>query len=94
MLATKLEACYIVAQIKRRCIERVAEAVRRSAVSEIWETIDDLFRTVNRQSRRVAELEARLARLEQNAPESPRNSGGEMVQMFPKALERPLERAA
>lgn len=31
---------------------------------EIWETFDDIFRTVNKQNRRVEELEARVIELE------------------------------
>ena len=63
-------------------------------MSEIWETIDDLFRTVNRQSKRVAELELRLARLEQNRPEHAANFKVDNVQPFPTKQDRPLERAA
>ncbi len=63
-------------------------------MSEIWETIDDLFRTVNRQSKRVAELELRLARLEQNGPERAANLLADNVQPFPTKQDRPLERAA
>lgn len=36
---------------------------------EIWETFDDIFRTVNKQNRRVEELEARVIELEKKIRE-------------------------
>lgn len=57
---------------------------------QIWETVDNLFKTVHRQNRRVEELETRLAELERRLADrpavsiAPRNAAGEM----------PIERAA
>lgn len=38
---------------------------------DIWETLDNLFKTVHRQARRVEELEGRLAELERRQSERP-----------------------
>ena len=62
----------------------------------IWETFDDLFKTVHRQGRRVEELEARVIDLEKRLNERAIAA----VQQKPQALqhnsinEMPAERAA
>lgn len=58
----------------------------------IWETFDDLFKTVHRQGRRVEELETRVADLERRLQERAAAAGSP-----PKAVEMkemPTERAA
>lgn len=63
----------------------------------IWETFDDLFKTVHRQGRRVEELESRLAELEKRLTEA---TTAEVVkqpshpQPFAAVNEMPAERAA
>lgn len=57
----------------------------------VWETLDDLFKTVNRQGRRVEELETRLADLERRLSE--RQHSAASKQLISKN-ELPIERAA
>jgi hypothetical protein len=62
----------------------------------IWETFDDLFKTVHRQGRRVEELETRIADLERRLQERNAPTAVVLTQQ-PKAIEMnemPAERAA
>jgi hypothetical protein len=69
-----------------------------SNVSEyIWETFDNLFKTVHRQGRRVEELETRVADLERHL--QARVQERPTAQQQPKSVEQvitemPAERAA
>ena len=61
----------------------------------IWETFDNLFKTVGRQSRRVEELEARVADLERRLTERPASlETSQTTQQFSALNEMPAERAA
>lgn len=62
----------------------------------IWETFDNLFKTVHRQGRRVEELEARIVQLERRLTEAspkqqPANTQAQALGSFD---EMPAERAA
>lgn len=62
----------------------------KALTEHIWETFDNLFKTVHRQTRRVEELEARVIELERRL-----NERSPLTQ--PKSLtatEMPVERAA
>jgi BMFP domain-containing protein YqiC len=63
----------------------------------IWETFDNLFKTVHRQGRRVEELEARIAVLERRlsdpAPKHPAQQQ-QPSQPLSSFEEMPAERAA
>ncbi|MBD0326827.1 MAG: hypothetical protein ICV68_10360 [Pyrinomonadaceae bacterium] len=61
----------------------------------IWETFDNLFKTVHRQGRRVEELEARIAQLEHRLSEpSPKQPAQQKAQPLSNFEEMPAERAA
>lgn len=63
----------------------------------IWETFDNLFKTVHRQGRRVEELEARLASLESRLSErSSKQPAAQQPSSQPLGSfdEMPAERAA
>ncbi len=61
----------------------------------IWETFDNLFKTVHRQGRRVEELEARIAQLERRLSEpSPKQPAQQQAQPLSNFDEMPAERAA
>jgi hypothetical protein len=67
----------------------------RAKVSDyIWETFDDLFKTVHRQGRRVEELEARVVHLEQRLNEFAAKQPAKTGQGFNNITEMPAERAA
>ena len=63
-------------------------------MSEIWETFDNLFRALQRQSGRVAELENRLAQLEKNLENHAEVVKTDNVQQFPQFQEGQWKRAA
>ena len=96
MLATKRRQWYTVSQMKRAGSQPTGTSRKGSNVSEfIWETFDDLFKTVHRQGRRVEELEARVIDLEKRL-----NERAIAAAQKPQALqhnsinEMPAERAA
>ena len=61
----------------------------------IWETFDDLFKTVDRQGRRVEELEARVIDLERKLAERAASVGSQQSKAAQATLsEMPTERAA
>jgi len=60
---------------------------------EIWETFDDVFRTVNKQKRRVEELEARVLELEKKLSEAGFQSKPKNQTLF-GLNEMPAEKAA
>ncbi len=61
----------------------------------IWETFDDLFKTVYRQGRRVEELEARIAVLERHLQERVTTvAGAQSPRQLEQISEMPTERAA
>jgi BMFP domain-containing protein YqiC len=61
----------------------------------IWETFDNLFKTVHRQGRRVEELEARIVQLERRLTEaSPKQPANAQAQALGSFDEMPAERAA
>jgi BMFP domain-containing protein YqiC len=62
----------------------------------IWETFDNLFKTVHRQGRRVEELEARIALLERRLSEPLPKQPTQQQQSQPLSSfdEMPAERAA
>jgi tRNA(Phe) wybutosine-synthesizing methylase Tyw3 len=62
----------------------------------IWETFDNLFKTVHRQGRRVEELEARIAQLEHRLSEPSPKQPAQQQQAQPLSSfdEMPAERAA
>ena len=61
----------------------------------IWETFDNLFKTVHRQGRRVEELEARIIDLERRLSEpSPKQPAQQKSQPLSSFDEMPAERAA
>lgn len=63
-------------------------------MSEIWETFDDLFRTLQRYQQRITELETRLTHLEENALDKSLSGRQDKLPRFPAVVERPFERAA
>ncbi len=60
----------------------------------IWETFDNLFKTVHRQGRRVEELEARIADLEQRLTTTAAQAARQPSQPLNAVNEMPAERAA
>lgn len=62
----------------------------------IWETFDNLFKTVHRQGRRVEELEARIIQLERRLTEASPKQPAQQTQAQPLGSfdEMPAERAA
>ena len=60
----------------------------------IWETFDNLFKTVHRQGRRVEELEARIADLEQRLTTTAAQAARQSSQPLNTVNEMPAERAA
>lgn len=54
------------------------------STEHIWETFDNLFRTVHRQGRRVEELEARIAALEAKLTETPEEKERKRLGYEPK----------
>jgi BMFP domain-containing protein YqiC len=60
----------------------------------IWETFDNLFKTVHRQGRRVEELEARIADLEQRLTAAASQQARQSPQPLNTVNEMPAERAA
>lgn len=60
----------------------------------IWETFDNLFKTVHRQGRRVEELEARIADLEQRLTATASQAARQTPQPLNTVNEMPAERAA
>jgi len=61
----------------------------------IWQTFDDLFKTVYRQGRRVEELEARIAVLERHRQERETIvAGAQSPRQLESISEMPAERAA
>jgi hypothetical protein len=60
----------------------------------IWETFDNLFKTVHRQGRRVEELEARIADLEQRLVAATTQQVRPTPQSLNTVNEMPAERAA
>lgn len=65
----------------------------------VWETFDNLFKTVHRQARRVEELESRMAALELKLAEraaaaAPVGVNRGHVKPLPAGGELPIERAA
>ncbi|MDQ3255774.1 MAG: hypothetical protein M3R15_18065 [Acidobacteriota bacterium] len=61
----------------------------------IWQTFDDLFKTVYRQGRRVEELEARIAVLEGHRQERDTNlASAQSPRPLEQISEMPIERAA
>ena len=66
-----------------------------SDVSEyIWETFDNLFKTVHRQGRRVEELETRVADLERHLQERAPAAHQQPKSIDQVITEMPAERAA
>ena len=60
----------------------------------IWETFDNLFKTVYAQGRRVEELEARIADLEQRLTTTAQAARQSSQQPLNTVNEMPAERAA
>ena len=60
----------------------------------IWETFDNLFKTVHRQGRRVEELEARIADLEQRLVATATQQARQASKPLNTVNEMPAERAA
>ena len=97
MLATKHGQWYTVSQMKRAESQPTGTSEKGSNVSEfIWETFDDLFKTVHRQGRRVEELEARVIDLEQRLNERAAIAAAQKPQALQhnSMNEMPAERAA
>jgi BMFP domain-containing protein YqiC len=61
---------------------------------QIWETFDDLFKTVYRQAKRVSELEARIADLEQRLAERAAKRPAAKTVKAATVGDMPAERAA
>ena len=67
----------------------------KARVSEyIWETFDDLFKTMHRQGQRVAELESRVSDLERRLQERAPSAAPQPRPIEQLRNEMPAERAA
>ena len=60
----------------------------------VWETFDDLFKTVYRQGQMIEGLEVRLAQLERLLHERATNAQPEALERVAAPGEMPMERAA
>jgi hypothetical protein len=74
-------------------VEAAGRRENKVSSEYIWETFDNLFKTVHRQGRRVEELEARIVDLERRLAE--RNvQQTQSPKAVPAGAELPIERAA